>query len=568
MKAQGLRRPSPLEADLNRPKKSRILGEVAPASTVSSLPPEGKSFFFGEYFARSCGGTSFEDSNQLDLDGHNNNDAASSSSGSCLFGIRFDGTKTTSSRMAIVGKEDDDPATVIARAMNDLSLQERDQAYEDLHGVSAAVQETPELFSQTLSQMEHSLRLIRHKPAYDMADAFRDDYVQVPQLRIMFLRAERFHAEKAAQRMVAFLDWKLRLFGEAKLCQWHVGLDDLDPDAQFLMESGWLQTLPARDSRGRVVVSIASNYYLKLHRNNRSTLQSMYYVTQCAAEDEATQKNGLIYIAYSLKEQETYVKADTRSISMECSSLTNCLPLRHDATHFCASPGVLQYSLTMVAKSVGLLNKARLRVHFGTHTEILYSLLSFGLPSSLVPFTEDSALKTDKHKKWMQRRIIKEQELARQSGTGNATSGVFSGIDLPHPNDVLLGKGKPFQTHPGNQRLLELARAYLTEYDQANPNGGRNAVVRKIMLEVLHPTNGGAAPNHNNKGRSSGRFLQRRDDKLKSGWWEEVTDEQIMMVKVSHALRGIRKRNHSLAEREGIIRTTTTRPTICKRDNF
>jgi hypothetical protein len=52
-------------------------------------------------------------------------------------------------------------------------------------------------------------------------------------------------------------------------------------------------------------------------------------------------------------------------------------------------------------------------------------------------------------------------------------------------NDVLQGKGKPVQNHPGNRRLLELAGFYMDEYDQADPKGGRKGVALKFFREAL-----------------------------------------------------------------------------------
>jgi hypothetical protein len=65
--------------------------------------------------------------------------------------------------------DDDDPTVLIAKAMSHLTLQEREQAYEDVHGVSAMVHETYELINEALNQLELCLQKTHHKPAYDMA---------------------------------------------------------------------------------------------------------------------------------------------------------------------------------------------------------------------------------------------------------------------------------------------------------------------------------------------------------------------------------------------------------------
>jgi hypothetical protein len=137
----------------------------------------------------------------------------------------------------------------------------------------------------------------------------------------------------------------------------------------------------------------------------------------------------------------------------------------------------------------------------------------------------------DNHKKWIQRRIVKERELRRV--------GVFLGIDLPRRNDVLFGQGKPMQRHPGNQRLQELCHFYLDEYNKA---GRRNKapVAGRIVQEILHPSDrlDGIVGHH---GGLQGRFLKRHDGKSKSGWWVEETEEAVLIEKVSNAFRSLRK---------------------------
>jgi hypothetical protein len=449
-------------------------------------------------------------------------------SDSGCFGIRIGGGGIQTPQKLADDKEED-PTALIAKTMNHLSLMERDQAYEDMHGVSAAVQETPELISKALNVMEQSLQTIRHKPAYDMALSIKKGYVQDPQFRLMFLRAARFDSPTAARQLVEFLEWKLKLFGTEKVCQAHIGLQDLDADARFMVESGYYQILPARDSRGRMILTIAGNYHVRLHRTLKSTLQTTFYTIMCATEEETNQKNGIVLICYGLGPKESDMKSEKFNTIREIASIAHSLPLRWEATHYLAQPNHIQYPLKLLTKSISHLRRARLRVHFGTHLECLYTLLSFGLPIQFLPFTTEHELKTGIHKKWVERRIIKEEEMQRH--------GVFSGIDLPDRNDVLIGKGKPFQNHPGNQRLLELVQGHLDEYNQADRIGGRKAVACKVVQEVLHPS----CPQGD-----GAKFLKRREDTFNSGWWEVVTEEDVLIEKVCNAFRATRKARKSV----------------------
>jgi hypothetical protein len=124
----------------------------------------------------------------------------------------------------------------------------------------------------------------------------------------------------------------------------------------------------------------------------------------------------------------------------ECTDLAHFIHVRIQATQYLTRPSRMQYSVNLLAKSYRFVHGARLQVVFGTHMECTNALLSFGFPASFLPFTDESELKIDSHKKWIKRRIVKERVLA--SGE------VFSCITLPHRSDILLGKGKPFQIPP------------------------------------------------------------------------------------------------------------------------
>jgi hypothetical protein len=534
MNVPSLRRPSPSE-DHN--EDSRKKGRSTEGSSASASSPisnlASTPVVLGDFFRPCGGGPSI---NKLEEGGY----SSDSSDRTGCFGMRigFD------NRPHKKADDEDDPTAVIAQAMTDLSVQEREQALEDTHGVSAMVQETPELIAKTLHEMEQCLQNINHKPVYDLAFIIRADYVCDPKLRLMFLRTDRFDAKVAAKKLIKFLEWKLKIFGQEKLCQWHVGLDDLSADARFMVESGLCQVLPERDSRGRAITITASSYMPRLYRNPQSILQLTYYFCMTVAEDEANQINGVVSVLYSLGEEkpETNMTSQIRFSTLENTMLTFCMPLRYEAAHICSPPSGIHFTLNWVFKAAGAFQRARFRAHFGSHMEIEYGLLSFGVPSHLLPFTTEGQLKTGNHKKWIQRRIIMDHEISR----GN----VFTGIELPRSNDVLLGKGRPIQNCPGNRRLIELAERYLDEYDQASSNGRRPDVARKIIHEFLYPSLYGQLEDRmdNTRGKR-GRFLQRREDHLNSGWWEEVTDEQIMIVKAFNVFRGIRKRNVILAAR-------------------
>jgi hypothetical protein len=122
------------------------------------------------------------------------------------------------------GKERTSGDALIADALKNLSLKDRERVYHDVHGVADAIEETSDFAANCLSQMQEQLIALREDTnsrlpcqAIQLAEQQDEEFVNDPKLRVMFLRAEHFHAKRVAARMIRFFDLKLLLFGESKL---------------------------------------------------------------------------------------------------------------------------------------------------------------------------------------------------------------------------------------------------------------------------------------------------------------------------------------------------------------
>jgi hypothetical protein len=458
-----------------------------------------------------------------------------------------------------------DATAQVTRALNELSHQERDQAFEDLHGVSPTINETPELIEKALFEMEKYLqetvipsstnsnnRSHSSTAAYALAQSIDMAYVHDPKLRLRFLRADRFDVTKAALRLIGWFQWKLELFGQDKLCQEHIRLEDLDDNGRAMAQSGRVQVLPSRDHRGRAVVLSAASHNRRLFRSVKSGLQMMWYGVESIVEDEVTQCQGAVLILCVLwSEQDipppksstsasSISEEEPKELIWKLLRLLACLPMRLESTHVLMTPGPLNFAVTFLLNSASLYFRARFRIHWGSLCECQYGLMTFGLPSALLPYNSDGTLKLGNHKKWYQRRVIKEneeklqeqqQQIQKQQQRGEKTLFFFSGIDLPNQTDILLGKGKPIQDHRGNQVFQEVMQRYQGEYLAAKRNGGKRIVAQKIIDEVKH---------HSDKSLLSGRFLRRRQEDIVSGWWEEVIDEEALIERVCSGFRNMK----------------------------
>jgi hypothetical protein len=143
---------------------------------------------------------------------------------------------------------------MLAKEMNQLSVEEREKVLEDIHGIARAVDEPLDSVKNSLVLLEEELsKITRNKVAFDLAKFQSKEYVSSEKLRLMFLRAESFDAYKAAFRMVRFFDEKYKLFGAEKLTK-DIVLADLDPGDIAALENGFYQVLPETDCAGRNVL--------------------------------------------------------------------------------------------------------------------------------------------------------------------------------------------------------------------------------------------------------------------------------------------------------------------------
>jgi hypothetical protein len=162
---------------------------------------------------------------------------------------------TTSTRR--IQQHPDETDAFLAKEMNQLSLAEREQVLEEIHGIPQALQEDPELVEEQLKIMEAELSSIKDKKAYDRALFLSPRYVKNRKFRLLFLRSERMDGKKAATKMVNHFQFKLELFGIEKLVK-DIEFEDLSEDDKDTLMDGHFRFLPEKDSGGRAVLFSSS----------------------------------------------------------------------------------------------------------------------------------------------------------------------------------------------------------------------------------------------------------------------------------------------------------------------
>jgi len=144
---------------------------------------------------------------------------------------------------------------ILEESFATLSLQEKEKILFDVHGLPLIDQEDPANIDDLLDEIECSLHKIRRKRSYDKAKSILDGrLVKDRSLRLMFLRCDRFLTKVAAQRIVRHFDVKEDLFGDGEVLGRDVSQSDLSEEDMAVLESGFFQILPSRDSCGRTIL--------------------------------------------------------------------------------------------------------------------------------------------------------------------------------------------------------------------------------------------------------------------------------------------------------------------------
>ena len=193
----------------------------------------------------------------------------------------------------------------------------------------------------------------------------------------------------------------------------------------------------------------------------------------------------------------------------------------------------------------------------GSHLECQYALMSFGISRHILPVDEVGKLHCRgllqflegqhiQELKAKQQRIENEEYLqaqAQSNGTTNGQNGnnkkngkskggkksTTNGKDMDDDSnrrifvavannqDVLFGRGKPYQVHPGNIRLAELIEERQVEYNRSN-RSDKTSISWEIVHYILE---------------QGGRFLKKEET---LDMWEQV-QYVVAREKVAHGFR-------------------------------
>ena len=147
----------------------------------------------------------------------------------------------------------------------------------------------------------------------------------------------------------------------------------------------------------------------------------------------------------------------------------------------------------------------------GSDLECVYALMTFGIPADILPINAAGDRRPEAHRDFCKKLKIfptMKDNIER--------------IVIPSTYDVLFGRGKPLQKHPGNLRYHHIVDSHQAEYEAMQKLAKTN--LSKQIVEMFK--------------QGGDRFLKQDE-----GGWLEVDDESAR-YKVSHSFR-----NHRIAAR-------------------
>lgn len=403
--------------------------------------------------------------------------------------------------------------------LNKLSIQERDESNYDLHGVSDIIMnEDPEFIRCSIKSMKAELDKVPDnagKEAYQHALEQDAEYVLDEKFLIMFLRAVEFNTKTAAIRFVAFFETKLELFGREKLGR-DIRVDDLDEDDINCLESGYAQVLNKRDRAGRAIFMLMP--MIRRYKTLQNRMRTIYMVIMFALKDVETQKRGIVAIPYNVGPSHT----KDRQAVWKNALLVSVLPIRFTGVHYCYDDEKLRAVFFVAMVVFEKAARIRSRFHLGTDMEVIYTLMTFGIPNEALPVSFSGSLRLENHHDFIRRMRKEDDESKISSSNGNV---VVRRIIVPSQFDVLLGRGKPLQKYSGNINYHYVIGGYHDHYEEASKQ--EKTELAMTIVNKIHSR--------------GGRFLKQDD-----GGWLEIPNEAARS-KVSHTFR-----NHRIAARTAI----------------
>lgn len=164
---------------------------------------------------------------------------------------------------------------LLKKEMMSMSATDRNAISEEMHGVRClAPNESKEFLEKALRELDLELSRIppNEKRAFLQATSSSRNgaYVDTDEFRLRFLRCELFDAQKAARRLVNYLDfiaYYLPFQTGLEVLKRPIKLADFTEAERNLLRQGHMQLLPFRDRSGRRVLAVVASLGIRFEPN-------------------------------------------------------------------------------------------------------------------------------------------------------------------------------------------------------------------------------------------------------------------------------------------------------------
>ncbi|VEU40843.1 unnamed protein product [Pseudo-nitzschia multistriata] len=402
---------------------------------------------------------------------------------------------------------------LLSNELLQLSLQDRNAINEEIHGVqNFAPEETPEMLSKALRDMQDEINRTPNKIAYDHSQEFPQTYVNSEGFRLRFLRSDLFEVRKAAKRMLSFLDLLLEIFGDFALRR-QIQMSDFNREEMQLFRAGRMQLLPFRDRSGRRIFVSVGGFGIKSSLVTR--VKILIYLMLSASEDVETQRKGITSVVWPGTKMPEGDKVNNIKLDrvIFLKRVYDNLPIRTCSLHFCLPDTPFFHMMrTLFVLSMSHYMQ-RMKFHVGENIELQYCVKGYGIPVELIPLTDTGNIKTTYLKQWIKlRRMI---EVVKMTGGNNDDSSSI--IECPGSNDVIFRSGTSMSCHGGNVRfrcMIESKHEIPSIVSQTT-----QAELAEQLIEEIESL--------------GGRFLE-WDNR---GYWREIDDRLRIHTKVALSIR-------------------------------
>mmetsp|Transcript_21933 Transcript_21933/g.62469 ORF Transcript_21933/g.62469 Transcript_21933/m.62469 type:complete len:506 (-) Transcript_21933:62-1579(-) len=409
--------------------------------------------------------------------------------------------------------------------MRALSVDERSRVYEDLNAVPTIAEETPELVHQSILGLHVCLNDLpaEGKTPFLKAHKANPALIADSNFCLLFLRADSFDCEKAAKRIVAYFDFKQELFGDELLTE-RITLRHLDSQSRkIICTMGSTQLLPVRDAAGRGVLFAMEKEHRRSFPDENVKLiigRALFYYFMAIIEDDIeTQKHGIVYIGYGIGFQPMLDAKET-DVWNVAARLNSTIPVRLTSFMYCYDRPLLTPIMNLLIAGLPKSSRCRFQPTLGSELECRHAMMARGIPVTHLPYD----LRSDGTVELNNRKFFNKWIKVRKEIEKHPRHAYRYKIKLLRLYDVVVGTGKSYQDHPGNQKFRELARERIEEYrslSQKTKDGveRRRETIKRLkrefienfLAEIMGTTH-------------SMRFVKKVDD----GIWEEATREDAM----------------------------------------